>query len=50
VLEGEIKFLSESYEAITLTKGDNVYYEATMGHLLISVSEEDAFILWVSAK
>jgi transcriptional regulator with XRE-family HTH domain len=50
VLEGEIQFLSEFYEAITLTKGDNIYYEATMGHLIISVSEKDALILWVSAK
>ena len=50
VLEGEIQFLSEFYEAITLKKGDNVYYDATMGHLIISVSEEDALILWVSTE
>jgi len=50
VLEGEIQFLTEFYEARTLTKGDNVYYDATMGHLIISVSKEDALILWVSAK
>lgn len=50
VLEGEIQFLSEFYEAVTLTKGDNVYYDATMGHLIISSSEEDALIFWVSAK
>jgi len=50
VLEGEVQFLSEFYEAIILTKGDNIYYDATMGHLIISVSEEDALILWVSAE
>lgn len=50
VLEGEIQLLTEFYEAITLTKGDNVYYDATMGHLVISVSEEDAQILWVTAE
>jgi len=50
VLEGEIQFLCEFYEAITLTKGDNVYYDATMGHLIISVSEDDALILWVSSE
>lgn len=49
VLEGEIQLLTEFYEAVTLSKGDNVYYDATMGHLVISVSEEDAVILWVSA-
>ena len=50
VLQGEIQFLSEYYEAIRLTKGDSVYYDATMGHLIISISEKDALILWVSAK
>jgi transcriptional regulator with XRE-family HTH domain len=48
VLEGEVQFLTEFYEAMTLSKGDNVYYDATMGHLVISVSEEDAVILWVT--
>lgn len=48
VLEGSIQFLTEFYEAVTLTKGDNVYYDASMGHLVISVSEEDAEVLWVS--
>jgi len=50
VLEGEVKFLCEFYEAITLTEGDSVYYDATMGHLIISVSEDDALVLWVSAE
>lgn len=50
VLEGEIQLLTEFYEPMTLAKGDNVYYDATMGHLVISVSEEDAMILWVTAE
>jgi transcriptional regulator with XRE-family HTH domain len=49
VLKGEIQLLTEFYEAMTLKEGDNVYYDATMGHLVISVSEEDAVILWVTA-
>jgi transcriptional regulator with XRE-family HTH domain len=49
VLEGEVQLLTEFYEPMTLSKGDNVYYDATMGHLVISVSEEDAVILWVTA-
>ena len=49
VLEGEIQLLTEFYEPMNLCKGDNVYYDATMGHLVISVSEEDAVILWVTA-
>ncbi|WP_241238732.1 cupin domain-containing protein [Colwellia sp. Arc7-635] len=50
VLEGEIQLLTEFYEATTLGKGDNVYYDANMGHLVISVSEQDAEVLWVTAQ
>jgi transcriptional regulator with XRE-family HTH domain len=50
VLEGEVQFITEFYEAVTLTKGDSVYYDAIMGHLVISLSEEDALILWVNRK
>lgn len=50
VLEGSIRFYSEFYEAITLNEGDSVYYDATMGHMLASVSEDDALILWVTAS
>lgn len=50
VLEGEVQLLTEFYEAVTLKQGDNAYYDATMGHLVISVSEEDAVILWVTAE
>ncbi|OOF01871.1 transcriptional regulator [Salinivibrio sp. MA440] len=50
VLEGSIQFFSEFYEAITLNEGDSVYYDATMGHMLASVSDADALILWVTAS
>lgn len=50
VLEGEVCFYSEFYEPVNLAMGDSVYYEASMGHVLISTSEEDAHILWVTAK
>ena len=50
VLEGEVCFYSEFYEPVNLSVGDSVYYEASMGHVLISISEEDAQILWVTAK
>jgi len=35
---------------VNLAEGDSVYYDAMMGHVLISVSENDAQILWVTAK
>ncbi|HGY9596905.1 TPA: helix-turn-helix domain-containing protein [Vibrio campbellii] len=50
ILSGEVMFYSEFYEPVVLSEGDSVYYDANMGHMLTSVSEEDAHILWVTAK
>jgi len=50
VLSGEITFFSEFYEPVKLNAGDSVYYDATMGHMLVSVSDDDAHILWVTAS
>ncbi len=50
VLEGEVQLVTEFYEPVNLVEGDSVYYDAMMGHLVISVSENDAQILWVTAK
>ena len=50
VLSGEIDFFSEFYEPVNLVEGDSVYYDANMGHMLASVSEDDALILWVTAS
>jgi transcriptional regulator with XRE-family HTH domain len=50
VLEGEVQLVTEFYEPVNLVEGDSVYYDAMMGHLVISVSEVDAQILWVTAK
>ena len=47
VLKGRIAFYSEFYEPVMLDQGDCVYYDSGMGHACISVSEEDAQILWV---
>ncbi len=50
ILEGEVMFYTEFYEPVRLEAGDSVYYDANMGHMLTSLSEEDAHILWVTAK
>lgn len=50
VLEGEVRFYCEFYEPIEMKEGDSVYYDASMGHSLISISDQDALILWVTAK
>ena len=49
VLSGAILFYTEFYEPVTLQAGDSAYYDCTMGHVLVSVSEEDAEVLWVTA-
>ncbi|WP_432474450.1 helix-turn-helix domain-containing protein [Amphritea sp. HPY] len=49
VLSGSIMFYSEFYEPIELNVGDSAYYDCEMGHALISTSEQDAEIIWVTA-
>lgn len=49
VLTGIVRLYTEFYEPVDLRRGDSAYYDATMGHNVISVSEEDATILWVTS-
>lgn len=49
VLTGTIRLLTEFYEPVDLRRGDSAYYDATMGHNVVSTSPEDATILWVTA-
>ena len=50
VLSGEVEFYSEFYEPVRLSAGDSAYYDATMGHNMISTSAEDALVLWVTSQ
>ena len=49
VLTGVITLFTEFYEPIEMKRGDSAYYDAAMGHNVISVSPEDANILWVTS-
>ncbi len=49
VLTGVIMLYTEFYEPVELRRGDSAYYDATMGHNVVSVSAEDATILWVTS-
>lgn len=49
VLTGSILFYSEFYEPAELRRGDSAYYDAAMGHNVVSTSQEDAVILWVTS-
>lgn len=49
VLTGVIRLYTEFYEPVEMRRGDSAYYDATMGHNAISISAEDATILWVTS-
>ena len=49
VLTGVIRLYTEFYEPVEMRRGDSAYYDATMGHNVVSVSDEDASILWVTS-
>ncbi|MFP4275757.1 MAG: helix-turn-helix domain-containing protein [Paracoccaceae bacterium] len=49
VLTGVIRLYTEFYEAVEMRRGDSAYYDAAMGHNVVSVSPEDATILWVTS-
>jgi transcriptional regulator with XRE-family HTH domain len=49
VLTGIVRLYTEFYEPVDLRRGDSAYYDASMGHNVISLSEEDATVLWVTS-
>ncbi|MEO0343405.1 MAG: XRE family transcriptional regulator [Pseudomonadota bacterium] len=49
VLSGIVQFITEFYEPVELRRGDSAYYDAAMGHNVLSLSDEDAIILWVTS-
>ncbi|MFT4699576.1 MAG: transcriptional regulator with XRE-family HTH domain [Yoonia sp.] len=49
VLTGAISLFTEFYEPMEMKRGDSAYYDASMGHNVISTSAEDATILWVTS-
>ncbi|MGY6706320.1 helix-turn-helix domain-containing protein [Roseinatronobacter sp.] len=49
VLTGEIRLFTEFYAPVDMKRGDSAYYDATMGHNVVSLSREDAEILWVTS-
>ncbi len=49
VLTGTATLFTEFYEPMHLRRGDSAYYDASMGHNLVSTSAEDATVLWVTS-
>jgi transcriptional regulator with XRE-family HTH domain len=50
VLTGTIRLYTEFYEPVEMRRGDSAYYDAAMGHNVVSVSQDDATILWVTSQ
>jgi transcriptional regulator with XRE-family HTH domain len=50
ILSGELILHTEHYKPLTMVAGDAVYYDSGMGHGCVSISEEDAQVLWVSLE
>ncbi|MFW8633529.1 helix-turn-helix domain-containing protein [Cribrihabitans pelagius] len=50
VLSGELMLYTEHYRPLRMAAGDSVYYDSGMGHGCVSISEEDAKVLWVSLE
>ncbi|MBM7069687.1 helix-turn-helix domain-containing protein [Actibacterium sp. 188UL27-1] len=49
VLTGIVRLYTEFYQPVELKRGDSAYYDGTMGHNVISISQDDATILWVTS-
>lgn len=49
VLTGTITLYTEFYQPVEMRRGDSAYYDAAMGHNVVSTSQEDAEILWVTS-
>jgi transcriptional regulator with XRE-family HTH domain len=49
VLTGIVRLYTEFYAPLEMRRGDSAYYDASMGHNVVSLSVEDAEILWVTS-
>lgn len=49
VLSGVVRLYTEFYEPVEMAAGDSAYYDGSMGHCVVSISVDDATILWVTA-
>lgn len=49
VLTGAVRLFTEFYQPVDMVRGDSAYYDASMGHNVVSTSDDDATILWVTS-
>lgn len=47
VVSGSIEFYSDLYSPLKMEVGDSIYFDSKLAHAIISVSDQDADIVWV---
>jgi len=47
VLSGTVQVFTEFYTPVTLEVGDSTYFDSKMGHAIVSLSKEDAEVIWI---
>lgn len=47
VLSGTVQVFTEFYAPVTLKVGDSTYFDSKMGHAIVSLSKEDAEVIWI---
>jgi len=47
VLSGRVEVHTEFYAPVVLEAGDSIYFDSGMGHALVSLSKQDAQVIWV---
>jgi transcriptional regulator with XRE-family HTH domain len=47
VLSGTVQLFTEFYAPVTLGVGDSTYFDSKMGHAIVSLSKEDAEVIWI---
>jgi len=47
VMSGTVRVFTEFYAPVTLEVGDSTYFDSKMGHAIVSLSKEDAEVIWI---
>lgn len=50
VLAGRVELHTEFYAPTTLDVGDGCYFDSTMGHALVNMSDAPARVMWIASR
>ena len=49
-MSGEIEVVTEFYAPARLAVGESIYFDSQMRHAVISVSKQDALVVWMATS